>query len=286
VTWCASVKRLLYRPSLRLSRCLWPLEPSWVDRRRRWIGGTLGVISVVHRAYRQRRLLASQPTMDRQYFAELLKGGIADPRVDTAMCAFQSQVLRLASSIRNAYPHHSLWFPHTRIASGAHHGAVSAAAALLAYLPTHELGLKEGFWSAVTAISVVQTEFQATQTTARDQFLGAAVGGFVSVATSAAIGKQNLLVYAGAIVFSMLICWALNVASASRLAGSTATIILLVPHTGSAERMFAARLIEVGWGVCIAIAVVWIAARVPNRCWGGEWLIELEARSKWLAAVS
>lgn len=157
---------------------------------------------------------------------------------------------------------------YTRIASGAHHGVVSAAAALLAYLPTHELGLKEGFWSAITAISVVQTEFQATQTTARDQFLGAAVGGIVSVAASAAIGKQNLPVYAGAIVLSMLICWALNVASASRLAGSTATIILLVPHTGSAERMFVARLVEVGWGVCIAIAVVWIAARVPTRYWG------------------
>lgn len=160
-------------------------------------------------------------------------------------------------------------FPlYARVASGAHHGAVSAVAALAAYWPAHAIGLKEGFWSAITAISVVQTEFQATQTTARDQFLGAAVGGVVAVTASSLIGERNLLVYAGAIVLSMLICWALNVASASRLAGSTATIILLVPHTGSAGRMFVARLAEVGWGVCVAVAVVWLAARAPAKYLG------------------
>jgi uncharacterized membrane protein YgaE (UPF0421/DUF939 family) len=152
-----------------------------------------------------------------------------------------------------------------RIAGGVHHGVISACAALLAYWPTHAFGLKEGFWSAITAISVVQTEFQATRTTARDQFIGAAIGGSVAVASVLALGEQNLLVYAGAIVISMLVCWALNVASASRLAGSTATIILIVPHIGSAQRMFGARLVEVGWGLCVAITVVWLAARVPAK---------------------
>jgi uncharacterized membrane protein YccC len=151
-----------------------------------------------------------------------------------------------------------------RVAGGAHHGLISACAALLAYLPTRAFGLQEGYWSAITAISVVQTEFQATQTTARDQFIGAAIGGTVSVCASIAFG-HDLAVYAAAIVLAMLTCWAANVASASRLAGSTATIILLVPHTGSPEHMFASRLTEVGWGVCVAIATVWLAARIPVR---------------------
>jgi uncharacterized membrane protein YgaE (UPF0421/DUF939 family) len=155
-----------------------------------------------------------------------------------------------------------------RVAAGAHLGVVSAFAAVAAYLPTHAFGLKEGFWSSITAISVVQTEFLATQVTARDQFIGAAVGGSVAVGASLAMGGQNLFVYAGAIVFSMLVCWVLNVASAGRLAGSTATIILLVPHTGSAQRMFGARLAEVGWGLCVAIAIVWLAARVPAKYFG------------------
>jgi uncharacterized membrane protein YccC len=151
-----------------------------------------------------------------------------------------------------------------RMATGAIHGVVSACAAVLAYLPARPFGLKEGFWAAITAIAVVQTEFQASKTSARDQFFGATIGGAIGVCTSLTAGV-NLLIYAVAIAVSMLICWALNLASASRLAGITATIILLVPHTGSAERMYLSRLGEVAYGICVAIAVVWLVARLPRR---------------------
>jgi len=52
-------------------------------------------------------------------------------------------------------------------------------------------------------------------------------------------------------------------ASASRLAGITATIIPLVPHTGTPQRMFLDRVAEVGWGICAAVGTVWLAARFP-----------------------
>jgi uncharacterized membrane protein YccC len=171
-----------------------------------------------------------------------------------------SRQLRDLSARLNAL-RRQLPFLH-RMAGGAQHGLISACAAVLAYVPTQSLGIKEGFWSAITAISVVQTEFHAVKTTARDQFIGAAIGGIVGVG-AALLASHNLLMYAAAIVVSMLICWALNVASASRLAGVTATIVLLVPHTGSAERMFGSRLFEVGWGVCAAISMVWLVARLP-----------------------
>ncbi len=176
---------------------------------------------------------------------------------------------RLVALCRNVYQLRKDLPLLRRVAGGTHLGAISAFAAVAAYLPTHAFGLKEGFWSSITAISVVQTEFQATQTTARDQFIGAAVGGIVAVGASLAVSnEQNLFVYAGAIIVSMLVCWALNFATASRLAGSTATIILLVPHAGSAQRMFGARLAEVGWGVCVAVAIVWLAGRVPAKYFG------------------
>jgi uncharacterized membrane protein YccC len=149
-----------------------------------------------------------------------------------------------------------------RITAGAHLGMISACAALLAFVPTYEIGLKESFWGAITAISVTQTEFRATQTTARDQFLGAAVGGLTGLGTFLALG-QSLIVYGLAVFLAMLICWALNIASASRLAGITATIILLVPRVGSVESVFVSRLVEVGWGVCVAVATVWLAGRLP-----------------------
>jgi uncharacterized membrane protein YccC len=151
----------------------------------------------------------------------------------------------------------------SRVAAGAHYGLVSACAALVAFVPAHAIGLKESFWSAITAISVAQTEFRATETTARDQFLGAAVGGLAGLSAFLALG-QSLIVYGLAVVLAMLVCAVLNIASASRLAGITATIILLVPRSGSAQSMFVSRLLEVGWGICAAVATVWLAARLPT----------------------
>jgi uncharacterized membrane protein YgaE (UPF0421/DUF939 family) len=155
---------------------------------------------------------------------------------------------------------------HCRLASGAQSGAISAAAALIAYVPMRALGLSQDFWSAITAIAVVQSEFRATQTTAFDQFLGAALGGIAGLATLLILG-QHLLVYAFAVVVAMITCSVLNVPSASRLAGITATIILLVPHVGSPVRMFFSRVAEVGWGVLVAVSVVWLAVRLPARWW-------------------
>jgi len=150
-----------------------------------------------------------------------------------------------------------------RLTGGAAQGAMSTAAALLAYLPTRPLGLREGFWGSITAIAVVQSELGATQSSARDQFAGAAIGGAVS-AIIVTVGGEDLVTYALAVVLSMVACWLLNIASAARLSGSTATIILLVPHTGSAGSMMLSRIAEVGWGVAVGIGVVWIVTRVEE----------------------
>jgi uncharacterized membrane protein YccC len=138
---------------------------------------------------------------------------------------------------------------------------MSAICGVLAYLPTRALGLPEGFWSAITAIMVVQAEFRATEVLARDQFVGAAIGGVVGTCAALTFG-DGLAVFAIAIFAATLSSWILNAASASRLAGTTTTVILLVPHVSSPERMAAVRIAEVGWGVCVATVAVWVAERV------------------------
>jgi hypothetical protein len=142
---------------------------------------------------------------------------------------------------------HSKELPlRARLMGGVAQGLMSAAAALIAYLPTRPLGLREGFWASITAIAVVQAELSATQTSARDQFAGAAIGGLISAILVTFVG-QELPAYILAVVLSMLACWLLNVSTAARLAGSTATIIMLVPHTGSGARMMLYRVAEVNW---------------------------------------
>jgi uncharacterized membrane protein YgaE (UPF0421/DUF939 family) len=154
-----------------------------------------------------------------------------------------------------------------KIVGGAAQGLMSATAAILAYLPTNPLGLQEGFWGSITAIAVVQNELSATTTSARDQFVGAAIGGMVSSAL-VTWGGQSLAIYALAVVVSMTVCWMFNVSSAARLSGSTATIVALVPHHGTVEWMMLSRIAEVGWGIAVGVAVVWLVNRVEK--WAGS----------------
>ncbi len=154
--------------------------------------------------------------------------------------------------------------PGQRLRGGLAQASLSAGAAILAYLPTQALGLREGFWAAITALAVVQTELVATRDSGRDQLAGAAIGGVIGVAVTLA-GGQHLPGYVLAVILSVLTCWLVNIASASRLAGITATIILLVPHTGTPQHMLASRVGEVAWGALVALGLVWLRTRLARR---------------------
>ena len=171
---------------------------------------------------------------------------------------------RIKHTTRQAQNSKELPF-RARLKGGTAQALMSAAAAVIAYLPTRPLGLHEGFWGSITAIAVVQAELSATQSSARDQFTGAAIGGAISALISTVAG-EHLPAYMLALVLSMLACWLLNVSTAARLAGSTVTIIMLVPHVGTGGwRMMIFRVAEVGWGVAVAIAIVWVVTWAEGR---------------------
>jgi uncharacterized membrane protein YgaE (UPF0421/DUF939 family) len=154
--------------------------------------------------------------------------------------------------------------PRERLTNGLEQGCLSAVAAVLAWLPPQMLGLREGFWAAVTAVAVAQTQLNAAASTARDQFAGAAIGGIVAAIVSLAAGP-GLIGFVISLVIAIIGCWLCNVASAARLAGITAVIIFLVPHQGSAVRMTLSRVGEVGWGIFVAILLVRTAAGLRDR---------------------
>lgn len=152
---------------------------------------------------------------------------------------------------------------------GLLHAVLTGAAGIIAYVPTQVLGLQEGFWAAITAIAVMQGEWRSTWSTGRDQLLGAAIGGIVALATLLVAGK-HIWSYGLAVALAVLGCSLIRVSSAGRLAGITATIILLVP-AGSltpAEVAFW-RVSEVAWGVVVTVSLVWIVEWSRRRIGGG-----------------
>lgn len=151
-----------------------------------------------------------------------------------------------------------------RLVEGGEHAVLATIAAIAAYVPTQLLGKHEGFWGAITALAVVQAEFHMARSTARDQLAGALLGGLIGVGTIFLFGTQ-LWAYGLAIVVAVLSAWLIAIPSAARLAAITATIILLVPHSGTPQSMMLSRVGEVTWGVVVAIVVVWCAQRLQDR---------------------
>jgi len=164
----------------------------------------------------------------------------------------------------------SIALPFTRAGAltGLHLGVVSGLAAMAAYLPMHAIGLKQAFWSAITAIAVVQTELHASEMIARNQFFGAAIGGAIGLAALLPFG-DNLLVYMAAVPLAVFVCWVSGIGTASQLAGITVTILLLVPRTGPADEMLLARISEVAWGVAIGVCMVWLSGKI-NTAFGAH----------------
>ncbi|KLD65769.1 FUSC family protein [Dyella japonica] len=144
-----------------------------------------------------------------------------------------------------------------------------ALQALLAASSAYGLGLllhtQQAFWAAITAIAVTQQTYLDTRSSSRDQLIGALVGGIVGFSATLLLGEQ-FSAYAVAIVVAITACWLLGVGSAGRLSGTTTTIIMLVPHTGSFWLIALTRVGEVALGIVCSLAVVMLAERV-QRWW-------------------
>ena len=151
-------------------------------------------------------------------------------------------------------------------------GLSQAAQALIGASMGYGLGLllhtQQAFWAALTAIAVTQQSYADTRASSLDQAIGALVGGVIGL-VAAYLGHDSYIAYAIAIVVVIVSCWCLNVGSAGKLGATTATIVLLVPHTGPFWSVATTRLGEVTLGIACALAVTWLASHLEAR-WLGE----------------
>lgn len=133
------------------------------------------------------------------------------------------------------------------------HAAKTALAAALCWVIALRFGVHDGYWGAISAIIVLQSNFGATITASRDRILGTLIG--------AAFGFTFSLFgtlpwnYIAAVLLAVIICGLLGLRNSSRLAGVTITIIMLVQSSSSHWLLALHRVGEVLLGIVVAILV-------------------------------
>ena len=159
--------------------------------------------------------------------------------------------------------------PRDRLIVGLVHALRAVLAASLSYFIALELGLGQGFWAAITAISVSQSSYAEVRSSSRDQFVGAMIGGLIGLG-AAMLGHDHYLAYVLAVMVGMLLCSALNLGAAGRISGTTTTIIMLVPHSGAFWQFALFRLGEVTLGAAAALLVTLAFDMLERRLFAGR----------------
>jgi uncharacterized membrane protein YccC len=140
-----------------------------------------------------------------------------------------------------------------------HAGKTALAAGLCWWLALH-FGLHEGYWGAISAIIVLQSNVGSTITASRDRILGTVIGAIIGFSYSlfGALPWNYVL----ALLTAVIICGLLGLRNSSRLAGVTITIVMLV-KAGSHWTIAMDRVVDVFLGIIVALAVS--ALLFPDR---------------------
>jgi uncharacterized membrane protein YccC len=144
------------------------------------------------------------------------------------------------------------------------HGLKTAIVAAACYVVAPHLGMREGYWSAISCIIVMQTELGASLTAARDRVIGTAIGGILGWGCAVLWGG-NVALYAVGVALALVICGVLGMAGAGRISGVTVSIITLLPHTGPAWLVSLHRLLGVSFGVVVGLAAALLSMKLEER---------------------
>ena len=150
------------------------------------------------------------------------------------------------------------------------HGLKAAIAAGVSLLLVRALKLEQGFWACVSAIVVMQSETAATLAASWDRLVGTALGAVLGWIAAELWGNDHLLPYIVTVLVWMLVpdVIGLKSASAGRMAGVTASIVLLVPGSASYAEVARERFLEVSLGIVVALFVshvLWRKTRLDQR---------------------
>lgn len=135
----------------------------------------------------------------------------------------------------------------------------TAVAGVVSLFVTQLFHLPEGYWAAISALIVMQSNVGATLSASRTRLGGTAVGAVVGGAFVALWGV-NMLGFALAIAIAFFLCFVLRLPESQRLATVTVAIIMLIGRSTSPWIIALHRFVEVSVGILIALLislVVW-----------------------------
>jgi uncharacterized membrane protein YccC len=158
----------------------------------------------------------------------------------------------LAVKLHLEEPEKLRWFSWEHRQLLIHAGKTALAAGLCWWLATR-FGLHDGYWGAISAIIVLQSNFGSTITASRDRLLGTLLGALFGFSFSL-VGKLpwNFML---AVLAAVTVCGLLGFRSSSRLAGVTIAIVMLVQNANSHWTVALDRVGQVVLGIVVALAV-------------------------------
>ena len=138
------------------------------------------------------------------------------------------------------------------------HSARTAIAAVLSLVVARAFGLPEAYWATVTTLIIMQSTLGAALTVSEQRLAGTAMGAVMGAFLTAYFGS-NVIVF-GLGVFALgLVCCALRLEDAYRLASVTLAIVMLIARTRQAWIVSAHRFVEVALGIAVGLVLtaVW-----------------------------
>jgi uncharacterized membrane protein YccC len=130
----------------------------------------------------------------------------------------------------------------------------TAIAGVISLYITRLFHLPEGYWAAISALIVMQSNVGATLSASRTRLAGTAIGAVVG-GLFVALWGSNTMGFALAVAIAFVVCDLLHLAESQRLATVTVAIIMLIRGTSAAWVIALHRFEEVALGILIALLV-------------------------------
>lgn len=141
------------------------------------------------------------------------------------------------------------------------HAARTALAAALCWWLATRFGLHDGYWGAISAIIVLQSDVGSTVGASRERLLGTLIGAALGFAFS--LRGPLALTYVLALLTAVIVSGLLGFRNSARLACVTITIVMLVHKDGPRWSLALDRVSEVFLGIVVALIVS--AFVLPDR---------------------